>query len=79
MVLVKEHPSFALSCLSISGFPLLCDFYVRVRAFPDRDKNPSFDGLLYLMTQLFDRPTDKFVVFSRFLSMAEVDFWFIYV
>ena len=31
------------------------------------------------MTELFDRRTDQFEVFSRFLAMAEVDFWFIYV
>ena len=34
--------------------------------------------LLHPMTELFDRCTDKFEVFSRFLAMAEVDFWFIH-
>ena len=45
-----------------------------------------FDGLLsmiklagYPITGFFDRRTDQFQVFSRFLAMAEVEFWFIYV
>ena len=46
----------------------------------------SFDGLLsmiklagYPITGFFDHRTDQFQVFSRFLAMAEVEFWFIYV
>ena len=32
----------------------------------------------HLMTWLFDRCTDQFDIFSRFLAMDEVDFWYIH-
>ena len=71
--MVLWYCPFGLSCLI---FWKTLDFMVNEYTISDSYSMMKLVG--HPMTWLFDRCTDKFEIFSRFLAKVEVDFWCIH-